>query len=93
MAFTDPTEEFLMKLQLAAASLLIAAGLSLPALAQPAPGSIPLSEILATIEAEDGFGYFDEIEWDSDGYWEIEYYRADGAKIDIDIDPASGQPR
>lgn len=82
-----------MKLQLAAASLLIAAGLSMPALAQPAPGSVPLSEILATIEAEDGFGYFDEIEWDSDGYWEIEYYRADGAKIDIDIDPSSGQPR
>ena len=82
-----------MKLQLAAASLLIAAGLSMPALAQPAPGSVPLSEILATIEAEDGFGYFDEIEWDSDGYWEIEYYRADGAKIDIDIDPVSGQPR
>jgi hypothetical protein len=82
-----------MKIQLAAASLLIAAGLSTPAFSQPAPDAMPLSEILATIEAEDGFGYFDEIEWDSDGYWEVEYYRADGAKVDVDIDPASGQPR
>lgn len=82
-----------MKIQLAAASLLIAAGLSAPAFAQPAQGSMPLSEILASIEAEDGFGYFDDIEWDSDGYWEIEYYRADGAKVDVDIDPATGQPR
>ncbi|MHB2265602.1 PepSY domain-containing protein [Aliihoeflea sp. PC F10.4] len=64
-----------------------------PAFAQPPSGAMPLSEILAGIEAEAGFGYFDEIDWDSDGYWEIEYYRADGARVEIDIDPVSGQAR
>ena len=54
---------------------------------------MPLSEILATIEGEENFSHFDEIDWDSDGYWEIEYARADGVSVDVDIDPVSGQPR
>jgi hypothetical protein len=82
-----------MKIAIAAAGMMITAMATTPALAQPAPGGVPLSEILATIEAEENFGYFDEVEWDSDGYWEVEYYRADGAKVEIDIDPMSGQPR
>ncbi|WP_252913409.1 PepSY domain-containing protein [Aliihoeflea aestuarii] len=80
-----------MKSLIAAAFL--SAAFAVPAFAQPPAGSMPLSEILANIEAEAGFGYFDEIDWDDDGYWEIEYYRADGAKVEIDIDPASGQAR
>lgn len=67
--------------------------LAAPALAQPPADAMPLSQVLASIEAESDFGYFAEIEWDSDGYWEIEYHRADGAKVDIDIDPVTGQPR
>ncbi len=63
------------------------------ALAQPPADAMPLSQILATIESEADCSHFDEVDWDSDGYWEIEYYRADGAKIEIDIDPVSGQPR
>lgn len=63
------------------------------ALAQPPADARPLSEILASIEARSDFAYFDEVEWDSDGYWEIEYYRADGGKVEIDIDPVSGEPR
>lgn len=63
------------------------------AFAQPPADAMPLSQILATIESEANFSHFDEIDWDDDGYWEIEYYRADGAKVDIDIDPVSGRPR
>ncbi len=60
--------------------------------AQPPADALSLSQILAAIEAEADFGYFDEVEWDSDGYWEIEYYRADGAKVEVDVDPLTGQP-
>ncbi|NMG38586.1 PepSY domain-containing protein [Chelativorans sp. ZYF759] len=63
------------------------------ALAQPPADAMPLSEILASIESEADFSHFDDVDWDDDGYWEIEYYRADGAKVDVDIDPVSGQPR
>ena len=80
-----------MKAVIAAA--LLSTAFAAPALAQPPANSLPLSQIIATIEAEANFGYIDEIEWDSDGYWEIEFYRADGGKVEIDIDPVSGQVR
>jgi len=63
------------------------------ALAQPPADAMPLSEILASIENEADFSYFDEIDWDDDGHWEIEYYRADGASVEVDADPVSGQRR
>lgn len=75
------------------AAAILSAALAVPALAQPPADALPLSQIIATIEAEENFGYIDEIEWDSDGYWEIEFYRADGGKVEIDIDPVSGQAR
>lgn len=65
-----------------------------PAVAQQPPaGAMPLSEILAAMEQGGDVAYFDEIEWDSDGYWEIEYRRQDGGRVSIDVDPATGQPR
>lgn len=67
--------------------------LSATAFARPPENALPLSEILAALEASGDVLYFDEVEWDSDGYWEVEYYRPDGAKVEIDIDPVSGQPR
>jgi hypothetical protein len=63
------------------------------ALAQPPADAMPLSQIIAAIEGQADFGYIKEVDWDDDGYWEIEYYRADGAKVEVDIDPVSGQPR
>lgn len=63
------------------------------ALAQPPADAMPLSQIVASIEGQADFGYIKEVDWDDDGYWEIEYYRADGAKVEVDIDPVSGQPR
>jgi hypothetical protein len=65
-----------------------------PALAAPPPpNAMPLSEILRTLEASGNVAYFDEIEWDDDGYWEIEYVRRDGGKTEIKVDPVTGQQR
>lgn len=65
-----------------------------PALAGAPPADArPLSEIIASLEERDDIAHFDEIEWDDDGYWEIEYYRVDGAKVKIEIDPVTGQAR
>ena len=45
------------------------------------------------IEERDDVHYFDEVEWDDDGYWEVEYYRRDGSEVEVEIDPVSGEPR
>ena len=61
--------------------------------AEPPSDARPLSEVIATIEASGEVAWFDEIEWDDDGYWEIEYFRTDGAKVEVKIDPVTGNPR
>lgn len=76
-----------------ALALLASAALAWPALAQPPADARPLSEIIAALEAQGDVAWFDEIEWDDDGYWEIEYVRASGGKVKIEIDPVSGQAR
>jgi hypothetical protein len=76
------------------AALLATALLAAPAVAAPPPAdAMPLSEILRSLEAQPDFSYVDDIEWDDDGYWEIEYVRSGGGKVEIRIDPVSGQPR
>ena len=72
-----------------------AAALAAPSLAfaQPPENAMPLSQVLAMVEEREDVAYFDEVEWDSDGYWEIEFYRPDGAQVEIDVDPVSGQNR
>ena len=74
--------------------LMIALILSFPAIAiaAPPPHAKPLAEIIQYIEARGDVGYFDEIEWDKDGYWDIEFIRMDGKKVKLRIDPVSGQP-
>jgi len=66
-----------------------------PALAdddQPPPSDAkPLSEILQSIEQESGFSHFEDIEWD-DGRWEIEY-RANDRRVEVKVDPVSGEAR
>ncbi|MGY6633674.1 MAG: PepSY domain-containing protein [Alkalilacustris sp.] len=59
-------------------------------LAGPPADALPLSQILAEIEARDSVAHFEEIEWDDDGYWEIEYRRADGARVEMEVDPVTG---
>ena len=80
------------KLMLPAVALASLA-LAQPVFAAPPAGSMAVSEIIRGLEESGDVAYFDEIEWDSDGYWEIEYYRADGGKVEIKIDPVSGEPR
>jgi hypothetical protein len=77
---------------LAPAFAVLALTLPMSVEAAPPNDARPLSEIIASIEATGDIAWFDEIEWDDDGYWEIEYYRPDGAKVEMKIDPVSGQP-
>jgi len=74
----------------------IALGLNAaPALADrtPPPDSLPMSTIVAGLEERYSIQFIDEIEWDDDGYWEVEFYTTDGAKIELKINPVTGQPR
>lgn len=66
-----------------------------PALADrpPPANALPLSEIIAALEARHDIHFIDEIEWDDDGYWEAEFYTNDGGKVEIKLDPVTGAPR
>lgn len=70
-----------------------------PAWAQAQPPPIPpekslkLSEIIARIEQRDQFRFIDEIDWDEEGFYDITYYTSDKAKVEIKIDPVTGEPR
>lgn len=75
-----------------AAVALPASALAQPS-SQPPENALPLSQILSILEEREDVAFFDEVEWDSDGYWEVEFYRTDGAKIEIDVDPVSGETR
>jgi uncharacterized iron-regulated membrane protein len=73
----------------AAASLL-----ALPALAQSLPpaNGLPLSQVIATVEKTQPVRVFTEIEWDDDGYWDIEFINTDNRRSSLRIDPVSGEP-
>lgn len=81
------------------ASLVVAVALCGQAQAQPATrpgppeGSMKLSQIIDKIEARPQFQYIDEVDWDSDGYYEVTYYTTDKAKVEIKIDPKTGEAR
>jgi hypothetical protein len=71
-----------------------------PALAQTQPTppvppekSLKLSEIITRIEQRDQFRYIDEIDWDEEGFYDVTYYTSDKAKVEIKIDPVTGEPR
>lgn len=57
----------------------------------PPSDAKPLSEILQSIEQESGFSHFEDIEWD-DGHWEIDY-RANDRRVEVKVDPVSGESR
>jgi hypothetical protein len=76
------------------AALVFALGLASPTLAAPPPADAkPLSQILQSLEQQGDVTYFDEVEWDDDGYWEIEYFSKAGTKTKLRVDPISGQRR
>lgn len=76
---------------------LAALGLALtatPALADPPPAdALPLSEIVRMVEQARAVAYIKEVDWDEDGYWEIEYVRQGGGEVEIEVDPRDGRIR
>lgn len=76
----------------AALALTLAA---LPALAQSAPpaGAMPLSQVIAQVEALPDFRHVDEVDWDDDGYWDVEYVNTEGRSVDLRLDPMTGAVR
>ena len=72
------------------------AALALPALADTPPPSNaqPLSRIVATVEANVAdLAFIEDVSWDDDGYWEVEYRTTGGQEIEIKVDPVTGQTR
>ncbi|TIT47454.1 MAG: PepSY domain-containing protein [Mesorhizobium sp.] len=51
-----------------------------------------MSEIIAKVEQRDGFRYVKEVDWDKDGYT-VTYYTSDKAKVEIDFDPVTAEPK
>jgi hypothetical protein len=78
-----------------APAFLVLSAFCAPALAASGPptGAKPLSQIVASLEARPDFSYVDEIEWDSGGYWKVEYVTRAGAEVTTRLDPASGAER
>ncbi len=74
-------------------ALALAVSFAAAAAAAPPADGMRLSDIVRAVEQRPDFRYFDEIEWDDDGYWEVEYVTRDGRKIELKIDPRTGQPR
>ena len=63
-----------------------------PASADAPPADAqPLSQIIQTLEQQRDIAHFDEVEWDDDGHWEIEYVAADGGTVEIQVDPVTGE--
>lgn len=59
----------------------------------PPSNALKLSEIVSRVENREGFRFVDDVEWDRDGYYEVTYYTVDNAKVEIKIDPVTGEPR
>lgn len=58
----------------------------------PPDNALKASEIIARIEARNDFRYLDEAQWDQDGYYEIVYFTGDKARVEIRINPVTGEP-
>ncbi|WP_280993285.1 PepSY domain-containing protein [Ochrobactrum sp. 19YEA23] len=56
-----------------------------------APEGQKLSDIISKIEQSADFAYVDEVDWNDRGYYEIEYLMKNGAKVEIKIDPKTGE--
>lgn len=59
----------------------------------PPENAKKLSEIVSTVEGRAGFRYIGEIEWDEDGYYDVVYYTTDKAKVEMKLNPVTGQPQ
>jgi hypothetical protein len=61
--------------------------------AVPPPDAKLLSEIVAKVEKRDGFRYIDEVRWNSDGFYEVVYFTTDKAKVEMNFNPVTAEPR
>ncbi|MGJ4860041.1 PepSY domain-containing protein [Labrys sp. KB_33_2] len=80
----------------ALAGLLLLAGVAsaqTTSTALPPQGSLKLSQIIAKVEAREGFAYISEVEWSQSGYYEVTYMTTDKAKVELHLDPMSGSTR
>ncbi len=68
--------------------------LALPAFAQSLPpaNSLPLSELVAKVEKAQPVRVFTEVEWDDDGYWDMEFINQNNRRSSVRIDPFTGEP-
>ena len=60
--------------------------------ALPPQNAKKLSEIIAKVEQRNDFRYVKEVDWSSGGYTVI-YYTTDKAKVEINYDPVTGEPK
>ncbi|HPG23685.1 MAG TPA: PepSY domain-containing protein [Amaricoccus sp.] len=77
-----------IRLVLALAAALAAA----PAVAQrlPPADGMPLSKIIANVEANPEVRSIRDVEWEDDGYWEISYVTQNGRRGRARLDPMTG---
>ncbi len=84
------------RLTATAMALALGAGVGWAQTAQPPippEKAMKLSEIIAKVEGRDQFRYIDQIDWDEDGYYDIVYFTSDKAKVEIKLDPVTGESR
>lgn len=84
-----------MRTKLMIIPLIAAVTMSFSAFASPTPpeNSMSLSDILQSVETQFNPTYIDEVNWDDDGYWEVEYVDRNGSKRELKIDPITGDIR
>jgi len=58
----------------------------------PPANSMKLSDLLAKVEKRDKFQYVSEVEWSQNGYYDVTYFTSDKAKVELNVDPVSGNP-
>ncbi|WP_040708303.1 PepSY domain-containing protein [Oceanibaculum indicum] len=78
---------------LALSFVIASAGLAEARDMQPPADAMPLSQIVAKIEQRPDFRYIDDLEWDDDGYYEIEYRTKEGGEVRLKLDPKTGEAR
>lgn len=82
---------YLTTIPVAAAALFALIG---PANAQQVPpdGAMPLTEVIAAVEKANQVNSFREVEWDEDGYWDIEFIDPENRAVSVRVDPMTGGP-
>lgn len=59
----------------------------------PSDKALRLSDIIAKVEQRGQFRYVSNVEWNTDGYYDVTYYTTDNAKVELKIDAISGEHR